>query len=157
MERLTHDRAELRGQRPPAGAQARRRDERDALSELLAPPADELMEMGEESVFARPGVQRALVRRLRRGDFAVERELDLHGHTAGEAHGRLVEFLREARAAGRRCVRIVHGKGLRSPNRRPVLKGKIDAWLRRRDEVLAFCSAPARDGGTGALYVLLKK
>jgi len=137
-------------------------DEREVVDSLLSdfPFMDTYtddMETGEELLFVRPGLQRTVLRRLRRGDYIVEGELDLHGLTSEVAREDLNAFLRSAREHGRRCVRIIHGKGLRSPGKRSVLKAKTDKWLRRKDEVLAFCSARPADGGTGAVYVLLKR
>ena len=86
----------------------------------------------------------------------VQEELDLHGMNRVQAAHAVAEFLRHCRVRHLRCVRIVHGKGLRSRNREPVLKDKVRKWLSVRDEVLAFCQAPAADGGAGALLVLLK-
>jgi len=97
------------------------------------------------------------LRRLRRGQFVVQAHLDLHGHTVPQAHVALAEFLREALERGARCVRVVHGKGLGSAHKLPVLKGKVGGWLRRHGDVLAFCPAPPHDGGGGAVYVLLRK
>ncbi len=107
--------------------------------------------------FARPGVQRKVIRKLRRGQFRIEDQLDLHGMTVTKAADALAAFLGECSKRQRRCVRIVHGKGLGSSGRRPVIKESVDRWLRLRDEVLAFCSAQPGDGGTGAIYVLLKR
>lgn len=155
---LDHGKVPLRRPPPrPEPAQARR-DELRVISSLLADtPSMSDFETGNELVFARPGVQRAVLRRLRRGEYTVEAELDLHGATVAVAQTALADFLHEAVERRLRCVRVVHGKGLRSPNKEPVLKHKTDRWLRRRDEVLAFCSARPHDGGTGAVYVLLKK
>jgi DNA-nicking Smr family endonuclease len=94
--------------------------------------------------------------RLRRGVWSVQGELDLHHLNRDEARDALSEFLNEARSYGWRCVRIVHGKGLSSPNREPVLKGKVRRWLAQRDEVLAYSEAPRHAGGSGAVLVLLK-
>ena len=112
---------------------------------------------GDILSFTRPGVQRREFTRLRRGRFPIEANLDLHGRTVAEAVTALAGFLEHSRQCGRRCVRIVHGKGFRSPAGRPVMKANVDRWLRTRGEVLAFCSATPPDGGTGALYVLLKR
>jgi len=87
----------------------------------------------------------------------VEAQLDLHGLTAAQARAALATFLRDCRIHGLRCVRIIHGKGRGSHNRQPVLKGKVNHWLRQRDEVLAFCTARPVDGGGGAVYTLLKR
>jgi DNA-nicking Smr family endonuclease len=106
--------------------------------------------------FQRAGVRTQVVRRLRRGLIPIEDELDLHGLSQTAARYQLVEFLTYSRSAGRRCVRIVHGKGYRSGARGPVLKTAVDLWLRRHLDVMAFTSARAIDGGTGAVYVLLR-
>ena len=111
---------------------------------------------GDVLSFARPGVQRREIVRLRRGRFDVEANLDLHGRTIADAVAALSRFLEDSRRGGRRCVRIVHGKGFGSP-RGPVMKAHVDRWLRARSEVLAFCSAIPPHGGTGALYVLLRR
>jgi DNA-nicking Smr family endonuclease len=112
-------------------------------------------EMESEQTFRRPGLGIDVVSKLRRGHWVVQSELDLHGHTSDEARTALAVFLAEARSNGWRCVRIIHGKGLSSPNREPVLKGKVRRWLTRRDEVLAYCEAPQHGGGSGAVLVLL--
>lgn len=132
------------------------RDQRSVLASLLEEPDPEI-ETGEELSFARPGLQWSTLRKFRRGQYAVEAELDLHGRVVREAHLLIHAFLQDANLHGRRCVRIIHGKGRRSAGQVPVLKSKVNAWLRRRDEVLAFCSARPADGGTGAVYVLLRR
>lgn len=105
--------------------------------------------------YASPGVQHRLMRKLKRGQFAIEDELDLHGMRVKEAGQRLEKFLSKCSDRGRRCVRIIHGKGLRTGG--SVLKENVAQWLRIRSDVVAFCSAQPNDGGTGAVYVLLKK
>ena len=95
--------------------------------------------------------------RLRRGRLAIEADLDLHGRFVADALTALSRFLDESRRLRRRCVRIVHGKGFGSTGGRAVMKANVDRWLRTRSEVLAFCSAIPPDGGTGALYVLLRR
>ncbi len=133
-------------------------DQKAVLASLLSDDYDPAeLETGEELLFARPGLQHTLMRKFRRGHFAIEAELDLHGRVVTEAREMVNAFLREARASGLRCVRIIHGKGLSSAGKLPVLKGKVNAWLRQKDEVLAFCSARPAHGGTGAVYVLLKR
>lgn len=142
---------------PPRPLQ-RERDEaqvvRDMLSDALDPAE---LETGDELLFARTGLQHGVLRKLRRGQFSIGAELDLHGLTAAEARQVLAEFLTGVRSRNIRCVRIIHGKGNRSLNREPVLKGKVAHWLRQRDDVLAYCSARPVDGGTGAVYVLLRR
>lgn len=136
----------------------KRLDERAVLDELARGEFfGEELETGEELLFIRPGIQHAVLRRLRRGQYTIEAQLDLHGQTVAQARESVALFLHESRAIGRRCVRIIHGKGRGSQGKLPVLKGKVNAWLRRRDEVLAFCPAQPTDGGAGAIYVLLKK
>jgi DNA-nicking Smr family endonuclease len=112
-------------------------------------------EIESEQTFRRTGLGADVVSKLRRGHWAVQAELDLHWHTRDQAHAALVLFLAEARSHGWRCVRIIHGKGLSSPNREPVLKGKVRRWLTLRNEVLAYCEAPSHSGGSGAVLVLL--
>jgi DNA-nicking Smr family endonuclease len=126
----------------------------DALSDLFEPWE---LDTGEELGFARAGLQHGLLRKLRRGQFSVGAELDLHGMTVVVARQAVSEFLYQCRLRHIRCVRIIHGKGRGSSHRGPVLKGKVDNWLRQRDEVLAFATARPVDGGTGAVYVLLKR
>ena len=106
--------------------------------------------------FKRDGVRDQVLRKLRRGLIPVDAELDLHGHSQSSARVRLAEFLAVSGAAGHRCVRIIHGKGYRSGARGPVLKIAVNLWLRRHFDVMAFASARAIDGGSGALYVLLR-
>ena len=147
---------------PPRPSRARprarftRADRAAVLRESLdATNVDPTLAGGEELVFRRAQVQPTVLRRLRRGDYRVEREIDLHGLTAAEARHALREFLIEALERRVRCVRIIHGKGLRSGHRGPVLKSTVSGVLRRTGAVLAYVSARPVDGGTGALYVLL--
>jgi len=145
-------------QPPRAGARARftRADRAAVLKESLdTQGADPALASGEELVFHRPEVQPAVLRKLRRGEYRVQREIDLHGLTVAEAKAALRQFLIRALEQHVRCVRIVHGKGLRSGHRGPVLKIAVNGVLRRTGAVLAYVSACPVDGGTGALYVLL--
>jgi DNA-nicking Smr family endonuclease len=107
--------------------------------------------------FRRPHVPIKVLKDLRRGKYSIQNELDLHGLTANQARSMLREFMTDVLLEGHRCVRIVHGKGLRSGPGGPVLKVKLNKWLPQWDQVLAFTTAPARDGGTGAVYVLLAR
>jgi DNA-nicking Smr family endonuclease len=144
--------------RPAPIPQHSRRDERAVLAEAISGPVslDDALDSGEELAFLREGLSRQILRQLRRGHWVVQDSLDLHGMNRVEAAHRVAEFLRVGAARGVRCARIVHGKGLGSKNREPVLKHLMRKLLPRRDEVLAFCQAPAPDGGSGALLVLLK-
>lgn len=137
--------------------QSRRRDEQAVVASLLSDDYSPDIETGEELLFVRHGIQQRVLRRFRRGQYAIEAELDLHGYTVTEARETVSRFLQAMRAGGKRCVRIIHGKGLSSEGKLPVLKVKVNSWLRQKDDVLAFCSARPQDGGTGAVYVLLKK
>lgn len=133
-----------------------RADREAVLRESLeGSSADPALAGGEELVFRRAQVQPTVLRRLRRGEYRVEREIDLHGLTAADAKRVLREFLVAALEHRVRCVRIVHGKGLRSGHRGPVLKSAVSSVLRRTGAVLAYVSARPVDGGTGAVYVLL--
>jgi DNA-nicking Smr family endonuclease len=118
--------------------------------------AESEVETQEHLLFARPGIQKRLLADLQRGHIEVVLEVDLHGLTAAYAEQVLDEFLRDCGRRGARCARIIHGKGSKSENRQPVLKRKVNYWLRLYEEVLAFCSATRHDGGTGAVYVLLR-
>lgn len=125
-------------------------DMSDEMEQIEVEKADELL-------FSRTGIQHSVVRKLRRGQFPIEDELDLHGLRSDEARTTIVQFLNSATHRQLRCVRIIHGKGYGSQTRQPVLKNKVNNWLRQRSEVLAFCSARPADGGTGAIYLLLKR
>jgi DNA-nicking Smr family endonuclease len=143
--------------KPAPRARFARAERAAVLRESLAPPArDQDIQPGDALHFRRSGVPETVLRRLRRGDYRIEAELDLHGLTLIEARAQLREFLLAATARHMRCLRIVHGKGLRSGQRGPVLKQAVDSLLRRLDLVLAFTSAAMRDGGTGATLVLLR-
>ena len=113
-------------------------------------------EFEHEQTFVRRGSSSDLAGKLRRGHWSVQAELDLHGLTVGEAHDALSDFVDESRALRLRSVRVIHGKGLTSPRKEPVLKGKVRSWLAHWDEVLAYTEAPRHAGGSGAVVVLLK-
>lgn len=133
-------------------------DERAALHESLSDEfdADSLLDTDGNLSYTRPGVGADVVRKLRKGSWVIQAQLDLHGLRRDEARESLGEFLRKCNRNGVRCVRIIHGKGLGSVNKEPVLKQKVKNWLIQKDEVLAFSQATAADGGSGALIVLLK-
>ena len=143
--------------RPAPVPRQRLRDEGAALAESLHGPlsVDDALDAGNELAYLREGLQREVLRKLRRGHWVVEAELDLHGMNRHVAAVSVAEFLRHCRRRGRGCVRIVHGKGRGSHQREPVLKGLLRKWLVRQD-VLAFSQAPAPMGGSGAVLVLLK-
>jgi DNA-nicking Smr family endonuclease len=113
-------------------------------------------ETGEEAEFRRDGISREVLRKLKRGHWGVQDSADFHGLNREQARVLLAEFVGKCAKRGLRCVRIVHGKGLGSPRGEPVLKAMVRGSLAMRDDVLAFCEAPASQGGSGALLVLLK-
>ncbi len=155
---LEHDTALLERPRPEPIPEQTRLDQERVKQELLKDPLDPSeLDTGEELYYRAAGIAAPVLRDLRRGRYAIEARLDLHGMTVDLARQTLATFLHAAHASGKRCAIIIHGKGHGSFQKRPVLKGKLNLWLRRRAEVLAFCSARPVDGGTGAVYVLLRR
>ncbi len=144
--------------KPKPRAQFRREDEEAVIKESLEADIDEI-ETGAAEIlrFQRPSVGRRTMRKLGRGNYAVQNEIDLHGMTVPEAKTALRSFIDDATFRGHTCVRVVHGKGLGSGERGPVLKNKVNNWLRRWNKVLAFVSTRQLHGGTGAVYVLIRK
>ena len=143
--------------KPKPKARFTRADEHAALEESLDVDIDDLEESSGEALrFQRATVGRTTMRMLTRGSYAIQAEIDLHGMTLTEAKPRLEKFVYRCARGNKLCIRIVHGKGLGSGERGPVLKKGVDRWLRKWDAVLAFVSARQVDGGTGAVYVLLK-
>lgn len=142
---------------PPATARQRERDEAAVMREAISDEFDveSLLDTDEGLSFRRPGIGPEVVRKLRRGVWAIQAQLDLHGLRRDEAREQLALFVHEARRRGLRCVRVIHGKGNGSPGREPVLKSKVRGWLVQKKDVIAFTQARASDGGTGALLVLL--
>lgn len=153
----------------PARAPARRaapvplpiqtqRDEQAVLHEAISDDFDPetLLDTDDSLYYHRPGISAEVVRKLRRGTWIVQAQLDLHGMRREEAREALQTFIREAGKRGLRCVRVIHGKGLGSVGKEPVLKGKVRAWLVQKEEVIAFCQARPHDGGAGAVLVLLQ-
>lgn len=126
----------------------------DSLRETSGWDVD--IDTGDLITFLRPGLPAEVLRKLKRGQWINQATIDLHGLTGDAARGELARFLAQARHAGLRCVRVIHGKGTRSPNNEPVLRNKVRLSLSRRDEVLAFCDAAPADGGSGAVDILLK-
>ena len=141
---------------PPEPRQ-RALDEQAVLREAISDEFDAstLLHVDEHLSFRRPGIGPDVAAKLRRGHWAVQGQIDLHGLRTDEAREALGAFLREAQRAGLRCVRVVHGKGLGSPGKAPVLKAKVHGWLVQKKEVLAFVQAKPLEGGAGALLVLL--
>ena len=147
----------LQRARPAPVAEQQQRDELAVMKEALSDGFDveTLLHTDETLSFRRPGMGPDVVRKLRRGNWSIQRQLDLHGFRREAAREALAAFIRDASKAGLRCVRIVHGKGLGSPGKAPVLKGRVQSWLIQKQEVLAFVQARPAEGGAGALVVLL--
>ncbi|MDR0702298.1 MAG: Smr/MutS family protein [Azoarcus sp.] len=150
-------RAEISAPPPPPEPRQRRMDEAAALSESLSVPLtfEDCLDSGE-AAFLRPGLRRRLLIDLRRGRWIPQDKIDLHGLNREEAHKALSSFIAAALARGKRCVRVIHGKGLGSPGGVSILKQLSRAWLAQREEILAFCQANPHEGGAGALLVLLR-
>jgi DNA-nicking Smr family endonuclease len=114
-----------------------------------------LLDVDDQLSFRRPGIGTDVTRKLRKGEWSIQGQIDLHGLRSDEARNAMGQFIRDAKRMGWRCVRVVHGKGLGSPGKEPVLKSKVQRWLVQKNEVLAFVQAKPSDGGAGALVVLL--
>lgn len=154
----TANRVELPTQPPLPLPVKRDADERSALDESLSTPPtfEDRLDMGDEAAFLRPGLPRRVLTDLRRGRWVLQGQIDLHGFNRDEARAALATFLRDSLQQGRRCIRVIHGKGLGSPGRISILKQLSRGWLAQREEILAFCQAGPRDGGEGALLVLMR-
>ncbi|MFZ4536723.1 Smr/MutS family protein [Propionivibrio sp.] len=144
--------------KPSPRPRQRELDEAAAIVESLHGPMeiDDLLTIGDADSFLRTGLPRSVLRDLRRGRWSIQRHIDLHGLNRHQAHEEVALFLAESTNAGKRCIRIVHGRGHGSPGREGILRQLVKNWLARRKDVLAFCHAPPCDGGNGALWVLLK-
>lgn len=147
-DRITPSRPPKQRYRPPPSA--------TAIDNDNLPLGHGTLTAADTLFHARPGVQNKLLRKLRRGQLPVSAELDLHGQTRAQALASLEQFLAQCRARRYRCVRIIHGKGYSSTSSHPVLKNTLNAWLQHEHGILAFCSAPPAQGGTGAVNVLLR-
>ncbi|MCV6591016.1 MAG: Smr/MutS family endonuclease [Marinobacterium sp.] len=162
VTRHHHDRANISKPRQQDASIAARRHaaikEQDRVIDGLSTEAVELVESEEELIFAAPGVQIGRLRKLRQGHIPWDAGLDLHGYSINEARDELSNFIRDAVRSRSRCVLVVHGKAFSGDaGNDALIKSYVNDWLRQLQEVTAFCSAQPRDGGTGALYVLLKQ
>jgi DNA-nicking Smr family endonuclease len=142
---------------PQPVARQKQRDDAAVLRESLSDEFDvsTLLDVDDQMSFRRPGIGLDVTAKLRKGHWSLQAEIDLHGLRSDEARQELAEFIRSAKTRGLRCVRVVHGKGLGSPGKTPVLKLKVQRWLVQKQEVLAFVQAKVSDGGAGAMLVLL--
>ncbi len=152
VKSLSNDKVNLKSE--PSAIQKRPKASekhiKDTLSDDFIPDCDNFLE------FMRPGIQKSYLKQIRNGKIQIEDHLDLHGLSRDNARLTLLEFLDHAQTHSFKLVRIVHGKGYNSNNNQPVLKAMVNKWLQSIPDVLAFVSALPKDGGTGALYVLLK-
>ena len=152
------NRALLKQERPSTAPRQQQLDDQAVLKEAISDEFDvsTLLEVDDTLSFRQAGIGADVTRKLRRGNWSIQAQLDLHGLRSDEARERLGSFIRESSLHGIRCVRVVHGKGLGSPGKAPVLKNKVHSWLIQKKEVLAFVQAKPADGGAGALVVLLQ-
>jgi DNA-nicking Smr family endonuclease len=148
----------LRGAPTPPIAHQRLKDEQAVMAESLSDEFDvtTLLETDGELSYRQPGIGMDVLRKLRKGEWSIQAQIDLHGLRREQARVAMAEFIRDSAKLGLRCVRVVHGKGLGSVGKEPVLKGKVRSWLVQKKEVIAFCQAKPSEGGAGALLVLLK-
>jgi DNA-nicking Smr family endonuclease len=151
-------RVDLKQVAPAAAVLQHELDAQAALAESLSDEMDitSLLDTDAQLSFRRPGVGVDVVQKLRQGKWSIQRQIDLHGQRSEEARETLSRFIRDAHKQGLRCVRVVHGKGLGSPGKAPVLKDKVQRWLVQKAEVIAFVQAPPHKGGAGAVLVLLQ-
>jgi DNA-nicking Smr family endonuclease len=154
----TPERVTLKGDPPLPRALQKDRDDREVLRESLSDEFDvsTLLDVDDQMSYRAKGIGTDVTRKLRRGEWSIQGQIDLHGLRSDEARDALAQFIREAVRQGWRCLRVVHGKGLGSPGREPVLKAKVQRWLVQKQQVLAFVQAKPAEGGAGALVVLLR-
>lgn len=159
VKRLKSDKFVHEKHKPRAIPKKTQEDEKQALIDMLSDEYDPVdIQPGDTLSYCRPGLQKRVFRKLRSGQYSIADELDLHGLNSLQAKTEILMFLNQTRVGRHICVRIIHGKGKRSDNTKgAVLKKKVNNWLRQHDRVLAFHSARPVDGGTGAIYVLLKR
>jgi DNA-nicking Smr family endonuclease len=152
-----HNRADSQPAKPDPIPNEMLKDRQRVLVESLEVSLEvEDLQSGDILSFCRAGIQKNIFKKLKKGQYSIGAELDLHGHTRPEAKIALAKFIQLSRENNIRCIRIIHGKGYGSNNQGPKLKPMVNKWLQQRNEILAFCSARPIDGGTGAVYVLLK-
>lgn len=156
VKRIEHNHADLRPtQKPKPVPRFQPLEQVDPLQNSVDEALETLFQE-DKVAFIAAGLQKNVLKKLRKGYYGMDAEIDLHGLGSRDAQQQLLRFLHVCVEDGYRCVRIVHGKGYNSPDNQPVLKNDLNLWLRQHQEVLAFCSTPPRAGGTGAVYVLLR-
>ena len=158
VKSLTNDKAPDTSTKPTARVTSSQNDNRSVMESLLSELSEsDLLETGEHLSYTAPGVQRAVLRKLKSGKYAIQAELDLHGLNLAIAKNELNSFLIDCQHRRLLCVRIIHGKGRKTVEKSPRMKPAVNQWLQGSKKVLAFCSARSNDGGTGAVYALLKR
>jgi DNA-nicking Smr family endonuclease len=152
------DRVSIEPPRPSPRPRQRELDEAAVIGEMLHAPLaiDDWLDLGGADSFLRSGLPRTLLRDLRRGRWSIQDHVDLHGMNRHEAHEQVALFIAESLAAGKRCLRIVHGRGHGSPGREAILRQWSRSGSAAARRCWHFCHAPPSDGGDGALWVLLK-
>jgi len=155
---VNHDKIDLDKPSKVPLVRNKQQDDRSVMQSLLEDLSEaDFLETGEHLSYTQPGVQRSVLKKLKSGKYSIQAEIDLHGLSVDEARQELSGFLAHAQLNRHLCVRIIHGKGRKDSQRAPRLKPAVNQWLQRNKQVLAFCSARTNDGGTGAVYALLKK
>ncbi|MFT5046362.1 MAG: DNA-nicking Smr family endonuclease [Porticoccaceae bacterium] len=155
---VNNDRVDDSKRAPAPRVRRAEQDNRSVMDSLLEDLSEsDLLETGEHLSYTQPGVQRSVLRKLKSGKYSIQSEIDLHGLTVNEARLELSDFLKAAQERRHLCIRVIHGKGRKTVTKSPRLKPAVNQWLQRNKTVLAFCSARINDGGTGAVYVLLKR
>ncbi len=155
---VAHDRVEETRSAPAPLVRHSEHDDRSVMQSLLEDLSEsDFLETGEHLSYTAPGVQRSVLKKLKSGRYSIQSEIDLHGLTVDEARKELSEFLKAAQQRRHLGIRVIHGKGRKNAERAPRLKPAVNQWLQRNKMVMAFCSARTNDGGTGAVYVLLKR
>jgi DNA-nicking Smr family endonuclease len=155
---VNNDRIDDSKRAPAPRVRRAEQDNRSVMDSLLEDLSEsDLLETGEHLSYTQPGVQRSVLRKLKSGKYSIQSEIDLHGLTVNEARLELSDFLKAAQERRHLCIRVIHGKGRKTVTKSPRLKPAVNQWLQRNKTVLAFCSARINDGGTGAVYVLLKR
>lgn len=158
VKSVVNDKAPDTSTKPTARVTSTRHDDRSVMEALLSDLSEnDLLETGEHLSYTAPGVQRAVLRKLKSGKYAIQAELDLHGLTLAMAKSELSAFLVESQHRRLLCVRIIHGKGRKTAEKSPRMKPAVNQWLQGNKKILAFCSARTNDGGTGAVYALLRR
>jgi len=158
VKSVANDKAPNTTAKPSARVKSSQRDDRSVMESLLSELSEaDLLETGEHLSYTAPGVQRTVLRKLKSGKYAIQAELDLHGMTLAIAKNELSGFLIECQHRRLLCVRIIHGKGRKHADKAPRMKPAVNQWLQGNKKILAFCSARSNDGGTGAVYALMKR